>query len=73
MTALTDIPGSSSTAATLTVGSSATDSLETIGDHDWYRITLTAGQAVTVSVNLLTLEDLYTQHPRFQREHHLFE
>jgi len=59
VTALTDIPGSSSTAATLTVGSSATDSLETIGDHDWYRITLTAGQAVTVSVNLLTLEDSY--------------
>jgi serralysin len=52
---LTDIPGNSSTFASLAVGSAATDSLETIADHDWYRISLTAGQAVTVAVNLLTL------------------
>jgi hypothetical protein len=56
---LTDIPGNSSTFASLAVGSAATDSLETIADHDWYRISLTAGQAVTVAVNLLTLEDSY--------------
>jgi serralysin len=57
--ALADIPGDSSTAATLTVGGSATDSLETLGDHDWFKITLTAGQAVTISVALGSLEDSY--------------
>lgn len=56
---MTDIPGDLTTPATLTVGGSATGSLETVGDHDWYRITLTAGQAVTVNINLLTLEDSY--------------
>jgi hypothetical protein len=30
-----------------------------VGDHDWYRITLTAGQAVTVTVNGVTLDDPY--------------
>ena len=56
---MTDIPGNLTTTATLTVGGTASDTLETPGDHDWYRITLTAGQAVTVMVSLGTLEDSY--------------
>jgi serralysin len=56
---LTDIPGDSSTTSTLTVGGTATDSLEAAGDHDWIKITLTAGQAVIVAVNGITLEDPY--------------
>jgi hypothetical protein len=58
-TTLTDIPGNSTTSATLSIGGSASDSLEVLGDHDWFRITLTAGQAVVITVNGLTLEDSY--------------
>jgi Ca2+-binding RTX toxin-like protein len=56
---LTDIAANSSTTASLTVGGSATDSLEVLGDHDWFKITLTAGQAVTVTINGITLEDSF--------------
>ncbi|HEX8841755.1 MAG TPA: pre-peptidase C-terminal domain-containing protein, partial [Sphingomicrobium sp.] len=56
---MTDIPGNSSTTATVTVGSTTSGTLETTGDHDWYRITLTAGQAITVTINGVTLEDPY--------------
>jgi len=56
---MADIPGNSSTTAVVTVGSTTTDSLETIGDRDWFRITLTAGQAITITVNGITLEDSY--------------
>ena len=47
---MVDIPGNSSTTATLTVGGSATDMLEFKGDHDWFRIELTAGQQISISV-----------------------
>ena len=33
---MADIPGNSSTTATVTVGSTTNGSLETIGDHDWF-------------------------------------
>jgi serralysin len=46
---VTDIPGNTSTTAILTVGGSATDSLEVLGDHDWYKITLTAGQSILIT------------------------
>ena len=60
-----DIPGNNSTTTNITVGGSITDSLEVAGDHDWFRIDLTAGQSITVTVNGLssggglTLEDPY--------------
>ena len=39
-----DIPGNSSTTAVITVdGAPINDVLEINGDHDWVRITLTAG------------------------------
>ena len=33
--------------------------LEVVGDHDWYRLQLTAGQKINIAVNVLTLEDSY--------------
>jgi hypothetical protein len=54
-----DIPGDSSTTATISVGGTITNDLETPGDHDWFKITLTAGQSITVNLNGITLEDPY--------------
>ena len=56
---MADIRSDTSTSASLTVGGTVTDSLETVADHDWFRITLTAGQAVVVTVNGVTLSDPY--------------
>ncbi|MEO7366138.1 MAG: M10 family metallopeptidase C-terminal domain-containing protein, partial [Sphingomicrobium sp.] len=54
-----DIPGNNTTTATIAVGQTVSGSLETLGDHDWFRITLTAGQSITVFVDGTTLEDSY--------------
>ena len=54
---MADVPGDSSTTSTLTVGGSTTNTLETAGDHDWFAISLTAGQQVTASVFGITLVD----------------
>ena len=54
-----DIPANPSTTASVIVGGTATGDLETAGDHDWFAITLTAGQAVTITVNGITLDDPY--------------
>ncbi|HET7708539.1 MAG TPA: FG-GAP-like repeat-containing protein [Sphingomicrobium sp.] len=56
---MVDIPGDSTTTRSITVGGSITDELEAIGDHDWIRISLTAGQSISVFVDGLTLEDSY--------------
>jgi len=56
---LVDIPGNNTTTATITVGGSTTGALEVSGDHDWYKISLTAGQAITVALNGITLQDPY--------------
>ena len=56
---MVDIPGDNTTNRTITVGGTLTDQLEVIGDHDWVRINLTAGQSITVSLDGLTLEDPY--------------
>jgi serralysin len=37
------VPGDTSTAATISPGGSVDVTVETLGDHDWYKITLTAG------------------------------
>jgi serralysin len=47
---LADIAGNSSTTASITVGGSTSNSLEVLGDQDWYAITLTAGQSIQISV-----------------------
>lgn len=41
------------------MGSTVNGTLETLGDHDWYRITLTAGQSIVVSLNGVTFQDTY--------------
>jgi hypothetical protein len=52
-----DIPASTTTTASVTVGGSVTGSIETLGDHDWFRIQLTAGQKITITLNGTTLQD----------------
>ena len=47
---MTDIPGNTSTGARINVGGSVGGSLEVVGDRDWYAITLTAGQSITVTL-----------------------
>lgn len=39
------IPGDSSTTEVLTVGGSRSATLDSVGDHDWYRVSLVAGQS----------------------------
>ena len=56
---MADIPGDLSTTSTLTVGSSVAGTLEVLGDHDWYRINLTAGQSIVVTLNGVTMQDTY--------------
>ncbi|WP_369024945.1 M10 family metallopeptidase C-terminal domain-containing protein, partial [Qipengyuania sp. RANM35] len=46
------IPGSTLTTATLSPGSYQTSAIDTPGDSDWFRITLTAGQTYTFSTYL---------------------
>jgi serralysin len=56
---MADVPGDSTTSVTIAVGATIDDQLEVTGDHDWYRVQLTAGQKITIAVNVLTLEDPY--------------
>ena len=53
------IPGDSSTGATISVGGTVSGNLDYVGDHDWFAVTLTAGQAVTITINGVTLVDPY--------------
>ncbi|MFL6740460.1 MAG: M10 family metallopeptidase C-terminal domain-containing protein, partial [Sphingomicrobium sp.] len=54
-----DIPSNSSTTTSITIGGTVSSTLDFLGDHDWIRIDLVAGQAVTVLVDGTTLEDPY--------------
>ncbi len=56
---MVDIRGDATTTRAISVGATMTDSLEVLGDHDWVRIELTAGQSISVSLKGLTLEDPY--------------
>ena len=56
---MADVPGNSTTGVTIAVGATIDNQLEVTGDHDWYRVQLTAGQKITIAVNVLTLEDPY--------------
>jgi len=60
---LTDIPGDTTTTATIAVGGTADGDLEVLGDHDWFAITLMAGQQVTVTLDALTSHDPNTNNP----------
>ena len=56
-TEVVDIPASTTTTASITVGGTVTGTLETFGDHDWFRIQLSAGQQITITLNGITLQD----------------
>jgi serralysin len=45
-----DIPASTSTTSTISVGGSVDNQVDVFGDHDWFRINLTAGQQITISL-----------------------
>jgi serralysin len=45
------VPGSIATTATLSIGSSVDVSIDTLGDRDWYRVTLTAGTTYTIQTS----------------------
>ncbi|MGN6155000.1 MAG: M10 family metallopeptidase C-terminal domain-containing protein, partial [Sphingomicrobium sp.] len=47
---MTDVPGNLATTGTIAVGGTLNGSLEIAGDHDWYAVTLTAGQQVVLSL-----------------------
>ena len=51
---MVDIPGNNTTTTTVTVGSSTINTLESVGDHDWFKINLTSGQEITVALDALT-------------------
>jgi hypothetical protein len=44
------VPGDTSTGATISVGGSVSGNLDFVGDHDWFRVALTAGQTYTITV-----------------------
>lgn len=46
----TDIPGDTSTTATIAIGQTLDGTLGVMGDKDWYKITLTAGQTINISL-----------------------
>ena len=50
---MVDIPGNNTTTTAVTVGSSTINTLEVVGDHDWFKINLTSGQAITVALDAL--------------------
>lgn len=50
-TSYADVPGSAATGATIAVGGAVNDVLEIAGDTDWFKITLTAGQSVTIALD----------------------
>ena len=56
---MVDVPSDSTTTRTITVGGSISDTLEKLGDHDWFRINLTAGESISVLLDGITLEDPY--------------
>jgi serralysin len=56
---MVDIPGNATTTRSITVGTATEDQIEVVGDHDWFRLQLTAGQKISIALNVVTLEDPY--------------
>lgn len=52
---MVDVPGNATTTHVINVGDTISNALEVSGDQDWFRITLTAGQKITIAVNIGTL------------------
>ena len=49
-----DVPGDTTSTTVLPLSNYLTGTIDTLGDHDWYRITLNAGQTYTFSTILAT-------------------
>ncbi|HEV2595401.1 MAG TPA: M10 family metallopeptidase C-terminal domain-containing protein, partial [Sphingomicrobium sp.] len=60
---MTDIAGDTSTTAVVTPGSEISSAINSLGDHDWFKVTLAAGQSTTITVtgggNLDTYLNVY--------------
>ncbi|MBW0006448.1 MAG: M10 family metallopeptidase C-terminal domain-containing protein, partial [Sphingomonas sp.] len=48
---MADIPGNTSTTASISVGGTVSGTLEVAGDHDWFSVTLVAGQTYTITLS----------------------
>ena len=46
------VPGGTSSTVVSPIGGFIDGSIDTVGDHDWYRVTLTAGQTYTFTTRL---------------------
>ena len=46
-----DVAGNASTTVNIAPGVTLNNAIEVVGDHDWYRITLTAGQKIVIAMN----------------------
>ena len=44
------VPGNNTTGATISVGGTVSGNLDFVGDHDWFKITLAAGQTYTITL-----------------------
>src|SRR5215218_219706 len=55
---MADIPANTSTTSTIAVGGIVTGSVEVREDHDWYKINLTAGQQITISLGGIGFDSL---------------
>lgn len=53
---MADIAGDRTTTTVITVGGTASNTLEVAGDHDWYRISLSQGQSITVTLTSDTID-----------------
>ncbi len=60
------VPGDLSTTATIGVGGTVNGTIETFGDHDWYKITLSAGQSISIF-----LDGTSTASPGFELDTYL--
>lgn len=58
------VPGDTSSTVTLAIGSSVNGVLDTLGDHDWYRVTLTAGQTYTFTIGATGAGDIQDSYLR---------
>ncbi len=52
------VPGDTGSTVNLVIGTPVNGLLDTLGDHDWYRITLTAGQTYTFTVGATGVGDI---------------
>jgi serralysin len=58
---MVDIPGDTTTNSTITVGGTVSDTLEFAGDHDWFGLELTAGQAIGITLQGISISDPYVR------------